>query len=163
MNKGGSDMTIIGPTAKVSGDLHHDGPAQVLGGFEGKIYATGQVHIAQSAVCRGTIEAEQVIVDGDVEGDITARQRLQLTATARVVGDLVARTLIVEEGASFVGNCRVSSSSKQQHMVAQPHRGEPAVIEVSKVRLDDESPRMVRTHSSPHQSVGERRAVRIGE
>lgn len=128
MEKTGNEMTIIGANAKLTGELHHDGAAQVLGVFEGRIVATGQVHVGESASCRGTIEADQVLIDGEVEGDVLAHQRLQLTATARVVGDLVARTLIVEEGASFVGHCKVSSGELSDKKPA---------VEVSRIGLDD--------------------------
>jgi cytoskeletal protein CcmA (bactofilin family) len=127
MDKSGNEMTIIGANAKLTGELHHDGAAQVLGVFEGKIVVTGQVHIGDTASCRGTIEADQVLIDGEVEGDVLAHQRLQLTSSARVVGDLVARTLIVEEGASFVGHCKVSSGELV----------EKASVTTSKVSLDD--------------------------
>ncbi len=128
MDKSGNEMTIIGANAKLTGELHHDGAAQVLGVFEGRIVVTGQVHVGDTASCRGTIEADQVLIDGEVDGDVVAHQRLQLTATARVVGDLVARTLIVEEGASFVGHCKVSSGELTE---------KAAPVEVSRVTLDD--------------------------
>ncbi|MBS0190250.1 MAG: polymer-forming cytoskeletal protein [Phycisphaerales bacterium] len=100
-------ITVIGRDAKIKGELSFDNSAKILGGFEGKISAKGEVIIGESAVCRATVEAGTVIVDGPIEGDIIARDRIQLTPKARVKGDIIAASLSVGEGASFVGHCKV--------------------------------------------------------
>lgn len=100
-------ITIIGKDAKIKGELSFENSAKILGGFEGKIFAKGEVIIGESALCRATVEAGTVIVDGPIEGDIIARDRIQLTPKAKVKGDIVAASLSVGEGASFVGHCRV--------------------------------------------------------
>ena len=99
--------TVIGPGTRISGEMTFDSSARVLGTFEGKINAAGDLHIGEDAVCRAEINAATLLVDGTIEGNITSTQRLQLNASARVEGDLVARTLIVDEGACFTGHCRV--------------------------------------------------------
>lgn len=100
-------ITIIGKDAKIKGELSFENSAKILGGFEGKISAKGEVIIGETANCRATVEAGTVIVDGPLEGDIIARDRIQLTPKAKVKGDLIAASLSVGEGASFVGHCKV--------------------------------------------------------
>ncbi|MBY0113398.1 MAG: polymer-forming cytoskeletal protein [Phycisphaerales bacterium] len=100
-------VTIIGRDAKIKGELSFDASAKILGTFEGKIIAKGEVIIGETATCRATVEAGNVIVDGPLEGDVIARDRLQLTAKAKVKGDITAGSLSVIEGASFVGHCKV--------------------------------------------------------
>lgn len=51
------------------------------------------------------------MVDGQIEGNVTARERVELTAKARVKGDLVAARLVVAEGASFIGHCTVGADA----------------------------------------------------
>ena len=46
-------------------------------------------------------------MDGTVEGNITGREKGKLTANAKLHGDLIAKTLVIAEGAAFVGHCRV--------------------------------------------------------
>jgi hypothetical protein len=60
------------------------------------------------------LEAGTVIVDGTVDGDILARERVQLNGSARVNGDVIAEKLIVAEGASFSGHCRVGPEAVKQ-------------------------------------------------
>lgn len=102
-----NQITIIGRDAKIKGELSFDASAKILGTFEGKIIAKGEVVIGETATCRATVEAGNVIVDGPLEGDVIARDRLQLTAKAKVKGDITAGSLSVVEGASFVGHCKV--------------------------------------------------------
>lgn len=102
-----NQITIIGRDAKIKGELSFDASAKILGTFEGKIIAKGEVIIGETATCRATVEAGNVIIDGPLEGDVIARDRLQLTAKAKVKGDITAGSLSVVEGASFVGHCKV--------------------------------------------------------
>lgn len=100
-------ITVLGPEASFKGELTLRGAAKILGEFDGSITAAGEVHVGASSVCQATIEADSILVDGTVNGDLIARERLQLTNKARVQGDVSAAALIVAEGASFVGRCAV--------------------------------------------------------
>lgn len=101
------NTTVIGPGATFKGEMTLDGPAQVLGTIEGSIQSSGQVTIGQGSACRATVEAGTIIVDGNVQGDLIARERLQLTGKADVTGDIAAAALVVAEGAAFVGHVSV--------------------------------------------------------
>jgi len=99
--------TVIGPDAVIKGEMTFDSAARLLGTIEGAITAKGQFHVADGAKCRASINAEQVTIDGTVEGDVIASQRIELNATATLKGDLTAAKLVVTEGASFVGHCHI--------------------------------------------------------
>ena len=106
-------LTVIGADTKIKGEMFFEKSARILGQFEGKIGAKGEVQVGASALCKAAIEAERVVVDGAVSGPIHARDRLTLTRNARVQGDLTAGTLVVAEGASFVGHCNVGPKAKE--------------------------------------------------
>jgi len=106
-NHNASEMTVIGPDTTIKGEMNFDGGARVLGTFEGKITAGGNLEIGESATCRAELNGARVEIDGHVEGDVSATDRLTLNAAARVHGDITAGTLIVKEGASYVGRCNV--------------------------------------------------------
>ncbi len=90
------------------------GLIRLEGHFKGKIRHEGQLIIAETAVVNATVEGQEVIVMGLVEGDITAMRRLELKPTARVVGNVKARRLTVEEGASLVGACEVAVAADDE-------------------------------------------------
>ncbi|MBX3377894.1 MAG: polymer-forming cytoskeletal protein [Phycisphaeraceae bacterium] len=99
--------TIIGPDTHIKGDMTFESTARLLGSFEGRIAAKGELQIADSAVCKAAVEAGKVTIDGQVEGNVTARDRVELSAKARMKGDLIATKLVVVDGASFVGHVTV--------------------------------------------------------
>ena len=104
---GASNTTVIGPGTKIKGDMSFEGSARILGDFEGKITSPGEVLVGESATCRAAIDGAVVIVDGVIEGNVTARRRLQLNPGARITGDVTAASMTVVEGAVLVGMCRI--------------------------------------------------------
>lgn len=106
--------TIIGRDATFKGELTFQSPARILGTVEGRVHAGAPLHIGESAQCRATVQGTQVRVEGLIEGDVIASERAELTSKARVKGDLTAGALVVAEGASFVGHCRVGPEAVQQ-------------------------------------------------
>lgn len=111
MAETGNQTTIIGADTHIKGDMTFDGAAKLLGTFEGKITAKGDLHVADGATCRAVVEAGRVTVDGLVEGNVTARERVELTAKAKMKGDLIASRLLVAEGASFMGHVTVGTDA----------------------------------------------------
>lgn len=107
------EMTVIGADTTIKGEMFFEKSARILGNFEGKITAQGEVHIGNGANCNAAVEAEKIVVDGSVQGPIFARDRLTLTTNAQVQGDLTAGTLVVAEGASFVGHCNVGPRANE--------------------------------------------------
>ena len=101
--------TVIGPDTHIKGEMVFETTARILGTFEGRVIAKGEIQIGEGAACKAAVEGAVIIVDGLIEGDVQARERVQLNAKARVIGDIIATTLVVAEGASFTGNCRVGA------------------------------------------------------
>ncbi len=99
--------TVLGPDAKFKGDMIFDSAAKLLGTVEGSIQSEGQVVVAQGAVCKANVTAKEVCVEGDVEGDMQAHERIELKPNAKVSGDIVAPRLAVSEGATIQGHVRI--------------------------------------------------------
>lgn len=131
------ELTVIGPDTTIKGEMFFEKSARILGTFEGRITAQGEVQIGQSAHCAAAVEAQRVVVDGAVTGPIHAHERLTLTANAQVRGDITAGTLVVAEGASFVGQCSVGPRAQEleQEQPAttndqrQPQQTQPRQVE----------------------------------
>ncbi len=121
-------VTIIGRDAKFKGELTFDSSLKVLGLLEGVIRAGGEVTIGDGGLIKGDVEANTIVVEGTVEGDLTAKNKLHLTAKARVIGDVTAASLTVAEGATFIGHCRVGSEAIAKAM-SETREMEAASIE----------------------------------
>jgi cytoskeletal protein CcmA (bactofilin family) len=97
-------MTHIGASVDFDGNLTCEEDLTI----EGKL--TGHVHVreatlvvAQTAHLEATIRAARVVVHGLVQGAISAGQRIELSSTAVVTGDLSATQVVIVEGAQFNG------------------------------------------------------------
>jgi cytoskeletal protein CcmA (bactofilin family) len=127
MSEGSCDnsVTVIGVGARFKGDLTLEGPAQILGVIEGQINSSGQVTVGSGASCQARVEAATIIVDGNVAGDLIARERLQLTNKAIVNGDISAAALVVADGATFIGHVAVGPEA-----VAAAQKKKAASLEI---------------------------------
>ena len=97
--------TIIGDNSKIEGVLTASESTRIDGLLEGKIISQSTVIVGEHGVVRGDITAIEILVAGTVYGNLKAEERIELTETGRVLGDLVTKTLVIDEGASFKGNC----------------------------------------------------------
>ena len=95
----------FGPSSKVSGKLTLAGPALIEGRVDGEIDATDSLVIGRKAVLTAKIKGMSIIVAGTVSGEISASERIELYASAKVLGNLTAPKLVVHEGAVFEGDC----------------------------------------------------------
>lgn len=98
-----ADPTIIDAGTRIDGRISGDADVTVQGRIDGEIALTETLTVADGGLVRGTINTRQTIVEGTINGDIVADERIFLTATARVVGSLQAPTIQVDDGAQFSG------------------------------------------------------------
>jgi cytoskeletal protein CcmA (bactofilin family) len=100
------NVTILGADAKFKGELTLEGVGRINGAFEGTIRA-GELQIGENATTHAAIESGTIIIEGTHQGDLVARDCLQLASKANVQGDVTATSLAVAQGATFVGRCNV--------------------------------------------------------
>ncbi len=105
------DGTIIAADTVIKGEMAVENRARILGRFEGTIRSKGQLEVADKGTCKAAVEANSVQIDGTVEGNVTATDKVLLSASARMTGDVVAAKLVVTEGASFTGHVTVGPSA----------------------------------------------------
>lgn len=106
--------SILGPSAVFKGEFTFEGDARIQGVVEGTISSKGEVRVDQGGFVKGNIHAATISVDGRVEGDLVATEKLELLANADVRGDLVTRSLVVAQGAAFVGHVNVGPEANTQ-------------------------------------------------
>jgi cytoskeletal protein CcmA (bactofilin family) len=119
--------TIIGADATFSGDLKFESAAKVLGKFEGSITSKGKVFIADGCDCKATIAAKEIAVEGRIEGNVDAGDRIELKPTGIVAGDIVAQRMTMAEGASINGHCQIGPNGKSNSKSGSTTETKPAV------------------------------------
>lgn len=97
-------MTHIGASATLDGDLTCDDDLTIEGRVTGSIHIReAALVVAQAARLEATIRAARVLVHGTVQGSISAGERIELTSSAVVTGDLSATQVVIADGAQFSG------------------------------------------------------------
>ena len=105
-----SDVSVVG-ILRFTDDLLVDGSV------EGEITSDGVLTVGSNASIQAgdknkvAIRTKSAIIHGKVVGDIHVTDRVELAGTAELVGDVVAARIAIQEGAIFVGNCRVGNPS----------------------------------------------------
>lgn len=106
----GMISTIIGDNSKIEGLLLTSDSTRVDGLLQGKILSESTVIIGEHGVIRGDIKAVDILIAGTVYGNVKADSKIEITGTGRVLGDMFTKTLVIDEGASFKGNCTMELS-----------------------------------------------------
>jgi cytoskeletal protein CcmA (bactofilin family) len=104
---GGSE-TIIANGVKVEGDFVSPGNVRIEGMVKGSVKAEGDLIVTETARIEADVTAQNATVAGEVKGDLTVIEKLELTGSAKVFGNVSCRTLTVEAGAVMAGNCQVA-------------------------------------------------------
>ena len=126
-NSGG---TFLSTDAEFKGSLKFSDELRIDGKFEGELSSSGTVHVGSQGDVKAEITVGAAVVEGKVSGNITASDRVELRSTARMVGDIKAAKLAVEEGVVFVGRCEVSSDSARITARGHDDEAEPEESEV---------------------------------
>ncbi len=95
--------TIVGNGTEIKGTMKADGSVRIDGTFEGEIYADGDVVIGEKGFARATLMAKNILIAGRVEGNVEAKERIELVATGRLIGDIKTPNLVIADGAIFIG------------------------------------------------------------
>ena len=81
------------------------GPGRIDGSLAGEIVGSDLVWIGESARVEADVEAEEVVVEGHLEGRVSARRRIALRPTAHVVGSVAAPSVEASDGCFLEGRC----------------------------------------------------------
>ncbi len=107
-NIGKDEVTIIGAGVILEGKLSSNGNIRVDGAINGDITANGNVTVGETGEISGEIRAEVISIGGRVIGSINAKEKAVLESKAVLQGDILSKILVVEAGAIFDGNSRMS-------------------------------------------------------
>ncbi len=101
-------MSNLTPDCKIKGTIKFDGPMRIDGKVDGKIITdNGELVIGKTGTVKASIKTKSAIIEGRLDGKITASDKVVLKQKAYLIGDLQAKTLVVEEGVVFAGQCSV--------------------------------------------------------
>ena len=106
--------TIIGSSVKVSGAFVSKGDILIDGEFEGSLETTNNIKIGEKAIIIANITAANSNIQGQVKGDITLSEFLEVGPQATINGNIICKYISIAKGAVINGNVTMSSDNKSE-------------------------------------------------
>lgn len=103
--------TLIGANTNFDGIIHGEGTLRIDGKVTGELVVAGSIIVGTESTIKGNIQSDNAYIAGTVEGNIISNTQLHLAPTAKVLGDIIIKTVVVDEGAVFVGSCKLISDN----------------------------------------------------
>jgi cytoskeletal protein CcmA (bactofilin family) len=105
----GQSPTVIAENTTVVGDIETRGPLMVSGNVQGNGKIGGTLSVGKTANWEGDITARQAVLAGKVTGRIMIEDKLEVSASAVISGEIVAKVLAIANGARIEGEVTVTS------------------------------------------------------
>ncbi len=109
----GEIRAFLGEGTQFKGVLSFAGAVRVDGQLDGEVVGDELLIVGEPGQVKAEIEVGTLVVSGLVQGNITARERVELLRSSRVTGTIRTPCLIVTEGALFNGNCEMTGPGEQ--------------------------------------------------
>ena len=109
---------VIGAKTTLKGEISGDEDVLVEGTVEGQIKIARDLRIGSGGVVRATVEAQSVVISGEMVGDCSATSRVEIQATGRLTGNIRAPRIVIAEGAVFKGNSDMSARKDERKAVS---------------------------------------------
>jgi len=97
--------TILSPDIDFTGTLRFEKPFLIRGKVSGEINSTGLLVIDENAVVNANIHALRVLIRGQVKGDVTAIEKVEVTVNGKLSGNVTSPEIYMETGCVFNGRC----------------------------------------------------------
>jgi len=113
LNANGGAVTLkqrprTGPEPELDGEIVFKDMLRVNGHVAGKLLSEkGTLIIADEALVNADIDVAVAIIDGTVNGNVVAHERLELGLRAKINGNIWTRSLKIKPGAIFEGECKI--------------------------------------------------------
>jgi len=117
---------ILGRGSEFEGKLRFEGTVRIDGKFKGEVHSDGTLIVGENATIEGDINVDGVIVSGEIKGNVTGKTRVELHAPAKLIGNLETPILIIQEGVTFDGECKMTKQGGGGFKTSSPTPAEPS-------------------------------------
>jgi cytoskeletal protein CcmA (bactofilin family) len=116
------DVTRIGKSVVIKGDISGGGSLYLDGALEGNVELKGSLTVGPEGRVRAKMQARSIVVQGRVEGDLYGLERTELKKSATVVGDIYTPRIAIEDGMSLTGSVHVNNEIPRPQTKKAAHR-----------------------------------------
>jgi cytoskeletal protein CcmA (bactofilin family) len=103
---------FLGEDTDFEGKFSFTGAVRIDGKFSGEIQSSGTLIIGESAIIKAQIHIADIIISGEVHGDIFAENKIEIGVPGKLFGNIQTPKLVIEEGVIFEGKCKMKELGK---------------------------------------------------
>ena len=110
---------------EMKGELKFSGSFQIDGRFSGTIDSKSTLVIGENGKVDADVNIAVIVINGEIKGNVYASERVEINATGRVIGSIMAPHLIVKEGAYLEASCHTTDKIPQKEIQERKEIPEP--------------------------------------
>src|SRR5438477_4171030 len=128
-----NSKNVLNSDVELKGSLKFTGEMTFDGKLDGDISSDGTLQLGDNAVVKGNINVNSVVVRGKVNGNVTAKEKIDIKSKTELFGDIRSPKLVIEEGVTFVGKTEVNPNKVAPSAAPAPAANDmPRVTEPAK-------------------------------
>ncbi len=125
MSNGQGGQSLIAADVEITGTIKSSSSVRIDGKLEGELFCAADAVIGKSAVIKGNLQVNSVVIEGLIQGNIVAKDKIEMKSTAKVHGDINAKRLSVEDGVTFIGRSEVNPGGSGAASAPRPESPAP--------------------------------------
>jgi len=123
---------FLGKDTEFEGKFSFTGAVRIDGKFSGEIESNGTLIVGESATITAQIHVADIIISGEVRGDIFAENKIEINVPGKLFGNIQTPKLVIEEGVVFEGNCKMKDLGKASKKDLGPSPNETENLSILK-------------------------------
>ncbi|MEW5855341.1 MAG: polymer-forming cytoskeletal protein [Myxococcota bacterium] len=116
----GQTHTILGPEASFEGKLTFQGTVRIDGKFSGEVVTNEVLVVGEGAVVKAEIDVGSLVINGEVIGNVRAKNAVEIHAPGKLRGNLETPKLVIDAGVIFEGNCKMENLGRRDTASTPP-------------------------------------------
>lgn len=111
IDKAGDSPSLVGRNVQVEGEIRGEENLKIEGNVKGSVKLAGNIVVGKTGVVDAQLEANSVVIQGKVTGNVVARKQLEIQPSGSLIGDCTAQSIDIKEGAVFEGRSQMLRTS----------------------------------------------------
>src|ERR1044071_4635664 len=120
MENSATPQSVIAADVEITGTVKSTGSLRIDGKLDGELNCTGDTIVGKTATVKGNLNVNSAVIEGTINGNVTAKDRIEMKSSARMTGDIKSKRLSVEDGVTFIGRSEVNPSGAASPIAATP-------------------------------------------
>jgi len=123
---------FLGKDTEFEGKFSFTGAVRIDGKFTGEIESSGTLIVGETATIESQIHVADMIISGEVNGDVVADNKIEISVPGKLFGNIQTPKLVIEEGVIFEGKCKMQELGKEKKKALSPSLKEDEDLSILK-------------------------------